>query len=84
MLTVLLVTGTASYCLQQIELAVKQHLSCDWTTELTKLERGSTIEYYVTVKDTSTASQVQTQTLLRPIHSLLEILTRSSLSNGMI
>ena len=30
--------------------------SCDWTTELTKLERGSTIDYYVTVKDISTAS----------------------------
>ena len=30
--------------------------SCDWTTELTKLERGSSVDYYVTVKDTSTAA----------------------------
>ena len=30
--------------------------SCDWTTSLQDLERGSTIEYYVTVKDTSTAA----------------------------
>ena len=30
--------------------------SCDWTTTLEDIERGASVEYYITVKDTSTAA----------------------------
>ena len=58
-------------------------VKCDWSADLEDLERGSSVEYYITVKDTAQLHLEQTQTQHRPIHLKLAIQTRCLLSNGM-